>query len=292
MPISTYTKSTPVTFWKAPRMTPFKCMASVRIFKMHTHKSRSERALHSHVLESDFLGRSRSKTPFFCISKDVSKAWFETALCSHGLKSGFQIRKGPNHVLKRISKHDSSPCEHSHFYIPVHRMYVLLLTLLTWNVFVIDNYVIYTALVVILKNKFPTALNKKEWSFIWFYLVSIVSLNKVNKALKEKLTVSNRYWFNEATNFKIWTFYIKHNFIIWYTVRAEIFAVVLFSRISRVKPSRKFPLQFMSIYSNDNISKITKLTPHELPHLAKTTKITVGENNGVYSTLSKSIYLC
>ena len=58
-----------------------------------------------------------------------------------------------------------------------------------------------------------------------------------------------------------------------YTVRAEIFAVVLFSRISRVKPSRKFPLQFMSIYSNDNISKIAKLTPRELPHLAKTAKI-------------------
>ena len=44
-----------------------------------------------------------------------------------------------------------------------------------------------------------------------------------------------------------------------FTVRAEIFAVVLFSRISRVKPSRKFPLQFMSIYSNDKISKIAKL---------------------------------
>ena len=43
--------------------------------------------------------------------------------------------------------------------------------------------------------------------------------------------------------------------------------------ISRVKPSRKFPLQFMSIYSNDNISKIAKLTPRELPHLAKTAKI-------------------
>ena len=57
------------------------------------------------------------------------------------------------------------------------------------------------------------------------------------------------------------------------TVRAEIFAVVLFSQISRVKPSRKFPLQFMSIYSNDNISKIAKLTPLELPHLAKTAKI-------------------
>ena len=59
----------------------------------------------------------------------------------------------------------------------------------------------------------------------------------------------------------------------WTTVRAEIFAVVLFSRISRVKPSRKFPLQFMSIYSNDNISKIAKLTTRELPHLAKTAKI-------------------
>ena len=71
---------------------------------------------------------------------------------------------------------------------------------------------------------------------------------------------------------------------IMYTVRAEIFAVVLFSRISRVKPSQKFPLQFMSIYSNDNISKIAKLTTRELPHLAKTAKITVRENNGVYST--------
>ena len=40
----------------------------------------------------------------------------------------------------------------------------------------------------------------------------------------------------------------------------------------------------MSIYSNDNISKIAKLTTRELPHLAKTAKITVRENNGVYST--------
>ena len=71
---------------------------------------------------------------------------------------------------------------------------------------------------------------------------------------------------------------------IGHTVRAEIFAVVLFLRISRVKPSRNFPLQFMSIYSNDNISKIAKLTTRELPHLAKTAKITVRENNGVYSS--------
>ena len=60
---------------------------------------------------------------------------------------------------------------------------------------------------------------------------------------------------------------------IYTTVRGKIFAVVLFSRISRVKPSRKFPLQFMYIYSNDNISKIAKLTLLDLPHLAKTAKI-------------------
>ena len=71
------------------------------------------------------------------------------------------------------------------------------------------------------------------------------------------------------------------------TVRAEIFAVVLFSRISRGKPSRKFPLQFMSIYSNDNISKIAKLTTRELPHLAKTAKITVRENFSSYSKIYK-----
>ena len=89
------------------------CMASARICKTHTHESRSKRALCSYVLETGFLGRSRSKKPFF----RVSKAWFETALRSHGLKSGFQIRKGPNHVLKRLSEHDSSPCEHSQYLV-------------------------------------------------------------------------------------------------------------------------------------------------------------------------------
>ena len=89
------------------------CMASARIFKMHTHESRSETALRLHGLESGFLGESRSKTPFFRVSKRVSKAWFETALRLHGLKSGFQIRKRPNHVLKRLSERDSSPCKHT-----------------------------------------------------------------------------------------------------------------------------------------------------------------------------------
>ena len=56
-----------------------------------------------------FLGESWSKTPFF----RVSKAWFETALHSQRLNSGFQIRKWPNHVPKCLSERDSSPCEHS-----------------------------------------------------------------------------------------------------------------------------------------------------------------------------------
>ena len=48
---------------------------------------------------------------FFRVSNHVSKAWFETAFHSQGLKSGFQIRKGPNHVPKRLSEHDSFSCE-------------------------------------------------------------------------------------------------------------------------------------------------------------------------------------
>ena len=85
---------------------------SAHIFKMHTHESHSERALRSHVLESGFLGGSPSKTPLFLRFKmHVSKAWFETALRLQGLKSGFQIRKGPNHVPKRLSERDSFSCK-------------------------------------------------------------------------------------------------------------------------------------------------------------------------------------
>ena len=64
---------------------------------------------------------------------------------------------------------------------------------------------------------------------------------------------------------------------------AYILYKLLFSRISRARPSRKFPLQFMSIYSNDNIRKIAKLTTRELPQKSKNAKITVRENNGLYS---------
>ena len=52
-----------------------------------------------------------------------------------------------------------------------------------------------------------------------------------------------------------------------------MFARVLFSLISRVRTSRKCPLQFMSIYSNENISKIAKLSPCEFPHLVQNRKI-------------------
>ena len=40
----------------------------------------------------------------------------------------------------------------------------------------------------------------------------------------------------------------------------------------------------MSIYSNDNIIKIAKLTTRELPQKSKNAKITVRENNGLYSS--------
>ena len=45
----------------------------------------------------------------------------------------------------------------------------------------------------------------------------------------------------------------------------------------------------MSIYSNDNIRKIAKLTTRELPQKSKNAKITVRENNGLYS-IRKQIY--
>ena len=47
----------------------------------------------------------------------------------------------------------------------------------------------------------------------------------------------------------------------------------------------------MSIYSNDNIRKIAKLITRELPQKSKNAKITVLENNGLYSiTLSINDY--
>ena len=88
-------------------------------FSAHTHESRSERDLR---LVHKSCPRIRLSTritiqnaPFLALlSKRVSKAWFETAVRSHGLKSGFEIRKGPNHVPKRLSECDSFSCEQAH----------------------------------------------------------------------------------------------------------------------------------------------------------------------------------
>ena len=59
------------------------------------------------------------------------------------------------------------------------------------------------------------------------------------------------------------------SFVISYTVYVVIFAVVLFFTNFASQTARKFPLQFMSIYSNENIRTITKLTPREFPHLVQ-----------------------
>ena len=63
----------------------------------------------------------------------------------------------------------------------------------------------------------------------------------------------------------------------WYDSNSiRILYKLLFSRgfyfrefHARVRTVRKFPLHFMSIYSNENISKIVKLSPREFPHLVQ-----------------------
>ena len=67
-------------------------MASARIFNMHTHESRSERALHLHVVESGFLGRSRSKTPFFSRFKTRFKSLIWNSFAFTWAK--IRLRKG------------------------------------------------------------------------------------------------------------------------------------------------------------------------------------------------------
>ena len=44
--------------------------------------------------------------------------------------------------------------------------------------------------------------------------------------------------------------------------------MVIFVNFAR-QTSQNFPLQFMSIYSNENIRKIAKLSPREFPHLVQ-----------------------
>ena len=53
------------------------------------------------------------------------------------------------------------------------------------------------------------------------------------------------------------------------TVYMVIFAVVLFLRISRVRPCENVHFNTMSICSYENIRKIAKLSSREFPHLVK-----------------------
>ena len=48
-----------------------------------------------------------------------------------------------------------------------------------------------------------------------------------------------------------------------------IFAVVLFSRISRVSPRENFHFNIWLFKSNENITKIVKLSHREFPHLVQ-----------------------
>ena len=96
------------------------CMASARISKMHMHESRSDRALRSHVLELGFLRGSRSKMPLFSHFKSAFQKPDLKELCVHKgkKKSGFKIRKGPNHVPKCLSERDSFSCEQALCLLP------------------------------------------------------------------------------------------------------------------------------------------------------------------------------
>ena len=68
----------------------------------------------------------------------VSKAWFERALRSQRVKSGFQIRKGQNHDPKRLSEHDLILCEQALNLILVSSNIVGMFSspLLSWYLFV------------------------------------------------------------------------------------------------------------------------------------------------------------
>ena len=67
------------------------CMASARISKMHTHESRSERALRSQVVNMRLSRRITIPNSIFCVCFK-SLIWKSFAFTKG--KSGFQIRKG------------------------------------------------------------------------------------------------------------------------------------------------------------------------------------------------------
>ena len=88
----------------------------------------------------------------------------------------------------------------------------------------------------------------------------------------------------ECTTRSRWTDYLMEFHQTWYRgAPTKVLYKLLFSRGFYFREFREpDPLHFMSIYSNDNIIKIAKLTTRELPQKSKNAKITVRENNGLY----------
>ena len=75
----------------------------------HTNHVPKELCVHKSS-ESGFLGGSWYKTPFFC----SSKAWFERALWTQRVKSGFQIRRGSESQSETA---ESFLCEQALYFI-------------------------------------------------------------------------------------------------------------------------------------------------------------------------------
>ena len=104
-------------------------MASVRISKMRTHESRSERALRSHVHRIRLLRESRSKTPLYFAFQNAFQKPNLKELCVHkGSIQAFESEKFPNHVPKRLSERDSLLCEKAHCVGVIHLLNILYVT--------------------------------------------------------------------------------------------------------------------------------------------------------------------
>ena len=69
--------------------------------------------------------------------------------------------------------------------------------------------------------------------------------------------------FSLATDFCVWSNQSIVSVVLYTWLFWQWFYFVNFV----IRTSRKFPLQFMSIYSDENIRKIVKLSPREFPHL-------------------------
>ena len=88
----------------------------LRISKMHTHESRSERALRSRVSESGFLRWSRSKTPFISRFKTLISKTFAFTMgkirLSNQARVRITFRNGFRNVIRSFVNRPSVPHYH------------------------------------------------------------------------------------------------------------------------------------------------------------------------------------